>query len=298
MRCDHDASPRPVVLPTTRRELIAGAAAAVFAGASPTIAASANLARIVCIGGAITEILYALGAQRSIVAIDTTSQYPAIALREKRNIGYMRAVSAEGVLAMRPTLILAMADAGPPPAIETLRASGIPLIRIDDTLSPAAVVGRVRTLAKLVGAEAKGRSVIAEVDARFRELGAYRRTHAARKRVLFVLSLQNGRPMVAGRGTAADAIIALAGGINAAGTLDGYKPVGDEALAMLAPDAVLAMEHAGPGLDAGALDAPGFQLTPAGRRHALIRMDGSYLLGLGPRTPLAALDLARRLQVV
>src|SRR3546814_19911589 len=95
----------------------------------------------------------------------------------------------------------------------------------------------------------------------------------------------------------ADAIITLAGGINAAGALDGYKPVSDEALAALAPDAVLAMDHAGPGINASALDTPGFRLTPAGRRGALIKMDGSYLLGLGPRTPAAAPDQIGRAHV-
>ncbi|MEW9854631.1 heme/hemin ABC transporter substrate-binding protein [Novosphingobium sp. M1R2S20] len=281
--------------------LVGGASLFVFCPLTAAAAAPArqqDLSRVVCIGGAITEILYALGQQARIVAVDTTSQYPPVALREKRSVGYMRAVSAEGVLSMRPTLILAMEDAGPPQALEQLRASGISLVRIDNTLSPAAVTGRVRQLATLFKAQVQGARLTASIDKGFQELAAWRRAHPPRKRVLFVLSLQNGRPMVAGKGTEADAIITLAGGINAAGALDGYKPVSGEALAALAPDAVLAMDHAGPGIDTSALDTPGFRLTPAGRRRALIKMDGSYLLGLGPRTPAAALDLARRLQSI
>jgi iron complex transport system substrate-binding protein len=280
-----------------RREFIAGTSLLAFVATAPAWAA-APAGRVVCIGGAITEILYALGVQGQIVAVDTTSQYPPVALKEKRSIGYMRAVSAEGVLSMRPTLILAMRDAGPPQALDQLRASGIRFVSIDNTLTPEAVTSRVRQLATLFKAEAAGARLNRQIDAGFRELASFRRAHPARKRVLFVLSLQNERPMVAGKGTEADAIITLAGGINAAGALDGYKPVSDEALAALAPDAVLAMDHAGPGIDASALDAPGFRLTPAGRRRALIKMDGSYLLGLGPRTPNAALDLARRLQAI
>ncbi|RIA46201.1 iron complex transport system substrate-binding protein [Hephaestia caeni] len=284
-----------------RREFLAGAslfflvAPVRVSGAAP---AAGTQTRVVCIGGAITEILYALGQQAQIVAVDTTSQFPSAALKEKRNVGYMRAVSAEGVLSMRPTLILAMRDAGPPQALDQLRASGIRFVTIDNTLSPEAVTARVRQLAALFKVDAQGARLNRTIDGGFRELAAYRRAHPARKRVLFVLSLQNGRPMVAGKGTEADAIIGLAGGINAAGALDGYKPVSDEALAALAPDAVLAMDHAGPGIDVHALDTPGFRLTPAGRRRALIKMDGSYLLGLGPRTPAAALDLARRLQAI
>lgn len=284
-----------------RRDFLAKTSLCLLGASLPVsvfAAPAQDLSRVVCIGGAITEILYALGQQNRIVAVDTTSQFPPAALKEKRSLGYMRAVSAEGVLAMRPTLILAMGDAGPPQALDQLRASRISVVTIDNTLSPAAVTARVRQLAALFGVQAAGTRLNAKIDAGFRELGAFRRAHPVRKRVLFVLSLQNGRPMVAGKGTEADAIIALAGGINAAATLDGYKPVSDEALAALAPDAVLAMDHAGPSIDVNALDTPGFRLTPAGRRHALIRMDGSYLLGLGPRTPVAALDLARRLQAV
>lgn len=254
-----------------------------------------DLSRVVCIGGAITEIAYALGVANDVVAVDSTSQFPPEALREKRNIGYMRQVSPEGVLALRPTLILVMNDAGPPQALDLLAASGAPVVFVDATLTPQAVEARVRFLARIFNATAAGERLCVALDGEFAELAAWRTAHPGRKRVLFVLSMRNGHPVVGGTGTSADAIIALAGGINAASNVEGYKPVSDEALSTMAPDVILAMDHAGPSLDPGALDLPGFRLTAAGRRHALIRMDGEFLLGLGPRTPRAALELARRL---
>ena len=60
-----------------------------------------DASRIVSIGGAVTEILYALGLDKNIVAIDTTSLYPPQALQEKPNVGYMRQLSPEGVLGAR-----------------------------------------------------------------------------------------------------------------------------------------------------------------------------------------------------
>ena len=71
--------------------------------------------RVLSIGGDITEILYALGKQDAIVAVDATSQYPDSALKDKKNVGYMRALSTEGVLSINPTLIFASEGAGPPP---------------------------------------------------------------------------------------------------------------------------------------------------------------------------------------
>lgn len=254
-----------------------------------------DLSRLVCIGGTITEILYALGAQDKIVAVDSTSLYPAAALRDKRDIGYMRMVSPEGVLAVDPTLILVMQDAGPPQAIGVLQASPVPLLFVDDTPTAQAVLGRVRFLAGVLGTGLRGEQLCQTIQAGFTRLAAWRASHPGEQRVLFILSMENGRPVIAGADTAADAIITLAGGVNAGGSIQGYKPVSNETLITLAPDVVLAMEHAGPSVDAGILNTPAFQLTNAGKNHALIRMDGEFLLGFGPRTPEAALDLAKQL---
>src|SRR3569832_1062794 len=57
-------------------------------------------ARSVSIGGAITEILYALGFEDRLAGVDTTSLYPAAALRDKPKVGYMRQHSDEGVLGL------------------------------------------------------------------------------------------------------------------------------------------------------------------------------------------------------
>ena len=60
---------------------------------------------------------------------------------------------------------------------------------------------------------------------------------------MFVLSLLNGKPMVAGRNTAADGIITLAGGVNAIDAYEGYKQIADEAVIAAGPDTVLVMQR-------------------------------------------------------
>ncbi len=254
-----------------------------------------DLSRLVCIGGAITEIVYALGQAGRVVAVDSTSQYPADALRDKKNVGYMRMISPEGVLATNPSLLLVMEDAGPPQAIEVLQNSRVPLLFVDSTPTPDAVLGRVRFLASVLGVPQEGDRLSQTIQSGFSDLTAWRSHHPDGERVLFVLSMQNGRPVVAGAGTSADEIITLAGGVNAAASLSGYKPVGDETIPTFAPDVLLAMDHAGPTIDVSVFDQPGFRLTKAGQHRRLIRMDGELLLGFGPRTPAAALDLAKQL---
>lgn len=249
--------------------------------------------RIVAVGGAVTEVLYALGLQDRIAGVDSTSLFPAEALRDKKDVGYIRALSAEGVLSLKPTLVIAMEGSGPPDALALLREAGLTISWIPESLTPEAVVAKIEQIGTVAGAPEPARKLAAGVRQRFAELATLRAGLTRKPRVLFVLSLQNGRTMVGGRNSTADAIIALAGGVNAAEAVEGYKPMTDEAIITAAPDVVLMMAHAaGHAATPEELFAgPAFSQTPAAATKALVKMDGLYLLGFGPRTPDAARDL-------
>ncbi|NHO20280.1 ABC transporter substrate-binding protein [Acetobacter oeni] len=252
--------------------------------------------RIICIGGSITETLYDLGAQDRIIAVDTTSTWPTQALQQKKSVGYMRALSAEGVLSLRPDLILVMNDAGPPATLLQLVASGRPIIFVDATPSPEAIRARTEFLANVVGAQAAGQTLCARIDDGFRALANWRTNHPVNRRVLFIMRMTNGHPLAAGSGTAADAVIRLTGAINAGSGMQGYKIVDDEALPSLQPDIILTMAQNESSIRPDLFADPGFRLTPAGQRGAIITMEGERLLGFGPRTPDAALELAHMIE--
>jgi iron complex transport system substrate-binding protein len=249
--------------------------------------------RIVAAGGVITEVIYALGLQDKLVGVDTTSQFPAEALKEKANIGYVRALSAEGILSLKPSLVLAIEGAGPPDALSLLNEAGLRMVRIPDDTSPDGVVSKIQAIGAVVGAAEPARQLAARTKAGFDELAAVRTRLATKRRVLFVLSLQNGRTLVGGRNSTADAIIALAGGINVADAIEGYKPMSDESVMAAAPDVILMMRNSGShNTTTEQLFAmPAFSQTPAAARRGHVVMDGLYLLGFGPRTPAAARDL-------
>lgn len=252
--------------------------------------------RIACIGGTVTETLYAFGRSQSIIGVDLTSTWPEQAQREKKNLGYMRAISAEGVLSLKPDLILAMNDSGPAAAMDQLAASGVPVVFVDATHSPEAIEGRTRFLAEIVDAKPEGERLCATISDQFRNLAAWRQAHLRKRRVLFVMRMTNNRPMAAGTGTAADAVIGLAGAINAGAGMQGYKIVDQENLVALRPDVILTMQQGGDAVRTELLADPGFQLTPAGKNRAIIVMEGERLLGFGPRTPQAALELAQLIE--
>lgn len=254
--------------------------------------AIADTARIVSIGGAVTEILDALGMADKIVAVDTTSTYPA-AMTDKPDVGYMRALAAEGILALSPTLIVAIEGAGPPDVLDVLEAASVPFVNIPDTPTADGIVAKIRAVADAVGAGEKGEELAAAVAADLAAVTAATANVDERASVAFVLAMRGGAPMVAGRETSADAMLALAGADNAFAAFAGFKPATPEAVVAAAPDAVVTMqsgEHAD-GLDHVRAD-PAFATTPAVKEDRLFGYDGTYLLGFGPRTAHAIRDLA------
>jgi iron complex transport system substrate-binding protein len=254
-----------------------------------------DASRIVSVGGAVTEILYALGLAGHVVAVDTTSLYPPAA-RTKPNVGYMRQLSAEGVLGLNPSLVLASEASGPKETMAVLEAASVPLVLVPEHYTGEGVVEKVEIVARAAGAAGGGACLTAAIRRDLAALAAMRARVAHPLRVLFILSFMGNRAMVAGRNTAADGIIKLAGGVNAIDDYEGYKLVNDEAVVAVKPDVVLAMEREGAVLDAATVFAhPAFKLTPAAANKRFVSMEGLYLLGFGPRTARAARDLGAKL---
>ncbi|MGH6947861.1 MAG: heme/hemin ABC transporter substrate-binding protein [Kiloniellales bacterium] len=252
--------------------------------------------RIVSVGGAITEILYALGLEERIVAVDTTSLYPQ-QVAEKPDVGYMRQLAAEPILALEPTLVLVEEDSGPPAVLDQLREAGVPVVAVADDYSAEGVLEKIGRIAAAVGEEARGEALIARVRDEIESVRASLGEVAARPRVLFLLSLGKGAPLAAGRRTSADGIIALAGGRNAIDGFERYKPLSPEAAVAAAPDVIVVTSRslALLGGNEGVLAMPEVALTPAGEHGRVIAIDGLLLLGFGPRIATAIRMLAQAL---
>jgi iron complex transport system substrate-binding protein len=256
----------------------------------------ADAARIVSIGGAITEILYALGFEDRLAGVDSTSLYPAAALRDKPNVGYMRQLSPEGVLGLNPSLVLAAQGSGPKETMDVLEAAKVPLVLVPETFSEAGLLDKIRLVGHAMGADNRAECLTAAVSEDLTQLRELRARVTKPARVMFVMSLLNGRAMAAGKNTAANEIIALAGGVNAIDGYEGYKIVNDEAIVAAKPDVVLSIQRGKDSVDAETVYLhPAFALTPVAANKAFISMEGLYLLGFGPRTAAAARDLSIKL---
>ena len=248
--------------------------------------------RVLSIGGAVTEIVYALEMEHRLIGRDTTSNFPP-EVTELPDVGYMRALSPEGVLAIAPDLIIAVEGAGPPETIDVLNDAGIAFVTIPEGFDGAALRTKVEAVAQALGVTDRGAILADQIDGELQAASDIIGPDAPR--VLFILSMQSGRVMASGSGTAADAIITMAGGQNAFTAFEGYLPVTDEAVLAAAPDVILMMDRMGdPAMEDSDLFAhPALSTTPAAQQGQVIRMNGLFLLGFGPRTPQAVTDLAR-----
>lgn len=255
----------------------------------------ADPSKIAAIGGSITEIVFALGEQDRLVARDSTSRYPEAALKLP-DVGYMRQLSPEGVLSVNPSGILALHGSGPKQAVDVLKKTSIPFIEVPERYDHEGILEKIHIVGKALGADAKAEALAAEIDAKLEAAEKQTASIKDRKRVLFVLSMQGGKILASGNETAADGIIKLSGGVNAVDGFSGYKQLSDEAVVTARPDVILMMNNAGPAASDDELFAnPSISSTPAGAARKVIRMDGGYLLGFGPRTADVIRDLAASL---
>lgn len=259
-------------------------------------AAEQSARRVLAIGGVVTEIIYALGEQDRLVGRDSTSTFPpeATALPD---VGYIRALSPEGVLSVQPDLILARENNGPPEAVEVLKSTGIRWVDVPDKFNLDGVDENISIIAAELGVPEKGDALRKKVAADIAKARHHLSAITDRQKVMFVLSLKDGKINTSGTSTAANGIIELAGGENVITEFEGYKQISDEAVIKAAPDVILMMNGRGEAADHGAVNTllethPALSTTPAVKNGRIIRMDGLLLLGFGPRTGEAVSQLA------
>lgn len=261
---------------------------------SRSVAAANPAPRLITVGGGITEVVYALGAQDQLVATDTTSSHPSAA-RDTPKVGYMRQLSAEGVLALRPSALVAGTDAGPPVVLDQLRSAGVKVELVESDHSWEEVRRKVTAVGRAANCVEQAQALQNKLDAQWATVQqqvqrVQQRASAKPRRVLFVLS-HTGAPLVSGEATAAHAMIGFAGAHNAMSGFKGYRPMTAEAMAAAAPDLILITSE---GLEAvgGAekfWQRPELALTLAFRRRSqaqtLVHLGALELLGFGPRMP-------------
>lgn len=205
-----------------------------------------SVERIVSLNGDITEIIFALGLGDAVVGVDSSATYPPERTRSLPNIGYQRRLSAEGILALNPTLVIGDEAAGPPEALAQLRAAGVPVVLAADPPTLAAPAAKIRFVATALGIPERGQELAAQVEAEIAAAQAAARQIADPPRALFLYLRGTDVQQVAGSETPADAMIVAAGGVNAAARVGivGFKPLSPETVVAAQPEVMLVLARA------------------------------------------------------
>ncbi|WP_368299346.1 heme/hemin ABC transporter substrate-binding protein [Kluyvera sichuanensis] len=247
--------------------------------------------RIITLGGDVTEIVYALDAQSQLVARDSTSTWPA-ATRSLPDVGYLRQLSTEGILSLRPTLVLASSQAQPSLVLQKVEGSKVKVVNVPGGYDATAMDNKVQVIADALGKQTQGDALRKTLHDDMAKIPA----QPLNKRVLFILSHGGSGALVAGQQTAADGAIKLAGLQNAMQGFYHYRTMSQEGVIASLPDLVVISADGlkGMGGEAALWKLPGLAQRPAGRNKQVLVIDDMALLGFGPRTPQALQQLRQK----
>lgn len=253
--------------------------------------------RIVSLNGSTTEILFALGVGENVVGCDASSTYPKDVKKKLPSVGYQYGLNAEGILSLKPTLVIGRDDVKPPQVVEQLRMAGVTVLLLKEPRNFKTAKQRLLTIGKAVGCEKKAKELTKalETDIKKLEKKLTSRKDKPKLKALFLYLRGTQTTLVLGKDTALGAMFEIIGAENAAGNIKGNRPMTAEAVIAAQPDVYVlfttGLESVG-GVE-GLLKLPGLAHTPAGKNKRVVALDGQYLSGFGPRSGRAALDLFR-----
>ncbi|MCE1118200.1 MULTISPECIES: heme/hemin ABC transporter substrate-binding protein [Pseudomonas] len=253
--------------------------------------------RWVSAGGALSEWISALGGEQRLVGVDTTSQHPE-SLKALPSIGYQRQLSAEGILSLRPDVLVGTEEMGPPPVLAQIRKAGVRVELFSSKAELAAVDENLKHLGALLGSEQQAATLASDYHRQLQGLqDKIKQAQASQQApgVLLLVGHAGAKPLIAGQGTAGDWLLRQAGARNLADH-QGYKNFSVEALAALDPDVVVFSDRALAGeaaLQALIKENPALAGSRAVRDKRLLSLDPTLLVGgLGPRLPATLHELA------
>ncbi|CAI8924112.1 heme/hemin ABC transporter substrate-binding protein [Pseudomonas serboccidentalis] len=248
--------------------------------------------RWVSAGGALSEWVSALGGQSKLVGVDTTSQHPE-ALKTLPSIGYQRSLSAEGILSLRPDILIGTEEMGPPPVIAQVKSAKVRVELFSAQPDLPTLEKNVTHLGQLLGAQSQATQLLESYQQQLavqKSRVAKLQTEHEAPGVLVLIGHAGGKPLIAGKDTAADWLLQQAGGHNLA-THTGYKPFSVESLAGLDPQVLVFADRALSGAAAKAAlfkENPILQSSRAAKAGRVLELDPTLLVGgLGPRLPAA-----------
>lgn len=258
----------------------------VFVGADGVESTITDTSRIVTLSGDLTEAVYAMGLGEGVVGRDVTTVYPEEAL-DLPIVGIGRFLTAEGVLAENPTLVLGDTQTAPAEAIEQIRSAGVPVVIFEVPSSFEELYDKARAIGAALGVPEEGEALATAMEESIQKAIASASPLDPAPGVAFVYTRGPDVMLLFGAGMTSRPVIEAAGGrdVGTESGVVGTVNVTPEALVAAAPDVIVVPEG---GLETlggveGLLEIPGFAETPAGREGRILAYPEGDFLTFGPR---------------
>jgi len=266
----------------------------------PNCSKAEDSTKVVVAGGSLTEIIYFLNKESVLVGVDITSNFPEEA-KSLPSVGYVRALSAEGILSLEPTLILGEDDTGPELVVKQIQNTGVDLRIIEEDYTLKSIYKKLFCVAKILNYEKEAEKIYNnELKDQFASLEKFSvRNYKNPKKGLVILNMEGTSPIVAGRNTSGNGFIQMLGAQNVVNDFEGWKPVGSESIIELNPDFIVVTKR---GLNNFAsmeqfIQKTSLNFTNAGNNENIYAIEGMAMLGFGPRTVSQALALALEINI-
>ena len=256
-----------------------------------------DVSRIVVLNGDVTEVVFALGFGDNVVAVDTSATYPA-ETADLPKIGYQRRLSAEGILAMAPTLVIGNTNAGPPEVLEQIRSTGTPVVIIGSVTTLDGATGKIRIVSQALGVPDKGEEIATELESEIDEVKSLAAQAQERPTAVFLYMRGLDSLFLIGKDHLSHELFEASGAVSggaAAGVMQPFIPLTAESLAAADPDCIVVLTA---GLQSvggreGLVTIPGVGQTTAAQEGCILDFDDQYFGGGGPRMGGVLMDLLR-----
>jgi iron complex transport system substrate-binding protein len=250
-------------------------------------------ARYVVISPIYNEIIWALGAQDTVVGIDLSTTYPP-EVKNVKTVGYHRALSAEGILSLHPTAVIHDNNIGPPQVVQQLQQLNIPMKTFsakNDSIDGAKAL--IREMGAYFHKESRAEELCNTLDAQRTASLEKVKQYPDHPRVAVIhFGRASNVYLVVGKGGGGDGggvsqMIELAGGQMAVENRGMQRMESPEILAQANPDVILLTDY---GYDrlGGSLDQikalPGVATSNAAKNNHIYRIEENVLNYFGPRS--------------
>jgi iron complex transport system substrate-binding protein len=245
---------------------------------------------IVSVGGSITETVVALGHADKLIGVDLSSAYPQEVTSKLPNVGYWLDLPQEGILSLKPEVVITSKQAGPKKLIDSLPNYGIKTYVIEDEASIESAKNKIMQVAEVLDESEKAKEIVNRIEnnvSKMQEEIALELKDKTKPKVLFLFSRGKGTTMAAGNATKAGVMIDLAGGENVVTTKQ-FSQISGEAILAANPDVILTSVHIGE-LD---MDKNILASTNAGKNNKIFDMDMILISGFTVRTDTALQELS------